>query len=100
MLAKMTGDKTYVAETTSTAVQRAQGWVFGGNVTTTTSKQESLRTLMTPNEIARLGDNALIFIEGKNAILGKTYNYREDPEMLSRTILPPPEGANSNNLML
>jgi hypothetical protein len=29
---------------------------------------------MTPNEIARLGDNALIFIEGKNAILGKTYN--------------------------
>lgn len=88
MLAKMTGDKTYVAETISTAVQRAQGWGFGGSVTTTTSKQESVRTLMTPNEIARLGDNALIFVEGKNAILGKTYNYREDQEMLGRTLIP------------
>ncbi len=87
MLAKMTGEKTYIAETTSTAVQRSQGWGFGGSVTTTTSKQESVRTLMTANEIARLGDNTLIFIEGENTILGKTYNYREDPEMLARTLV-------------
>lgn len=91
MLAKMTGDKTYVAETTSTAVQRSQGFGFSSSVTTTTSKQESVRTLMTPNEIARLGDNALIFVEGENAILGKTYNYREDPDMLKRTTIPAPK---------
>ena len=95
MLAKMTGDKTYIAETNSTAVQRVQGWGFGGSVTTTTSKQESVRTLMTSNEIARLGDNVLIFIEGKNAILGKTYNYREDQEMLSRTTTAIPKVSSS-----
>lgn len=96
MLAKMTGDKTYVAETTSTAVQRSQGFnLLGGSVTTTTSKQESVRTLMTPNEIARMGDSILIFVEGKNAILGKRYNYREDPEMLSRTTISAPKSAAS-----
>lgn len=97
MLAKMTGDKTYVAETTSTAVQKSSVFSLNTSVTTTTSKQESVRTLMTPNEIARMGDNALIFVEGENAILGKTYNYREDSEMLSRTTIPAPRISSSTN---
>jgi len=95
MLAKMTGDKTYVAETTSTAVQKSSVYSLNASVTTTTSKQESVRTLMTPNEIARMGDNALIFVEGENAILGKTYNYREDPDMLKRTTIPAPPVSSS-----
>lgn len=30
--------------------------------------------LITLNEIAHLGDNTLIFVEGENTILGKTYS--------------------------
>ena len=77
-LAKWTGDTTYIAETTSTAISKQQGFGIGASSTTTTSKQESQRTLLTANEIATMGTKTLIFREGKNAIFGTSYNYRED----------------------
>lgn len=77
-LAKWTGETTYVAENVSTAVSKQQGWVLGGNVTTTTSKQESHRTLLTTNEVSTMGKKILVFKEGQYAIFGTSYNYRED----------------------
>lgn len=88
-LAKWTGDKTYIAETISTAVSQPNGLaLFGGSVSVTTSKQESQRTLMTPHEVGTMGKKILVFREGQNAILGAAYNYREDQNMDSRLNLP------------
>lgn len=87
-LAKWTGDTTYIAETVSTAVSRQHGFGFGGNVTTTTSKQESQRTLLTPNEVSTMGKKILVFIEGRNLIYGTSYNYREDKTMDVKLNLP------------
>lgn len=92
MLSGMTGQYTFIEESVSTAVSKPQGFgFFNGNVTTTTSSNPTQRPLMYPDEVARLGDNMLIFREGSNAILGKKYNYREDPELVERTKIPYPE---------
>ncbi|MDQ5921644.1 MAG: type secretion system protein VirD4 [Pseudomonadota bacterium] len=87
-LAKWTGETTYVAETVSTAISRQQGFAIGGNVTITTSKQESQRTLLTPNEVSTMGKRILVFREGQNAIYGTSYNYREDINMGVKLNLP------------
>lgn len=89
-LAKWTGDTTYIAETVSTAVSKQQGFAMGSSATTTTSKQESHRTLLTANEIATMGTRTLIFREGKNAIYGTSYNYREDKSINGLLNLPLP----------
>ena len=88
-LAKWTGETTYVAETVSKAVSKQQGFISGGNVTTTISKQESQRTLLTTNEVSTMGKKILVFREGQNVILGTSYNYREDRAMDSKLNLSP-----------
>jgi type IV secretion system protein VirD4 len=88
-LAKWTGETTYVAETVSKAVSKQQGFSFGtGNVTTTTSQQESQRTLLTPNEVGTMGKKILVFREGQDVIYGTSYNYREDRSMDLKLNLP------------
>jgi type IV secretion system protein VirD4 len=87
-LAKWTGEYTYVAETVSVAVSKQQGFAIGSNVTTTTSKQDSMRTLLTTNEVKTMGKKILIFRENKNAIFGTSYNYREDVSIKPKLDLP------------
>ena len=89
-VAKWTGEYTYVAETVSVAVSKQQGFSFGSNVTTTTSKQDSLRTLLTSNEVRTMGKKILVFRENQKGIFGTSYNYREDNSMNSKLNLPLP----------
>jgi type IV secretion system protein VirD4 len=87
-LAKWTGETTYVAENISEGISRQQGFIFNGNVTITTSKQESQRTLLTTNEVSTMGKKILVFREGHNVIFGTSYNYREDKTMDAKLNLP------------
>ena len=90
-LAKWTGEYTYVAETTNSTVQRQAGFNFGGgSISTTTSRQESQRTLLTSNEVQTMDKRMLVFREGKNVIYGHSYNYREDRTMDDKLNLPLP----------
>ena len=94
-IAKWTGEYTYVAETVSVAVSKQQGFSIGSNVTTTTSKQDSLRTILTTNEVKTMGKRILMFRENQNAIFGTSYNYREDKSIDARLKLPLPVAQKS-----
>ena len=73
MLSKDLGVTTYVAESSTTTVNK-QPFQFlntGGSIST--SKQETLRPLMTADEVKTIGDKMIIQVEKKNPILGHKF---------------------------
>ena len=86
-LADMLGYTTIVENESSYTQQNAFFQIFN-NTSKTMSKQKTQRLLMTSDEITRMGENMLIFEEGKDPILGRKFKWFEDYYLKQRIYDP------------
>lgn len=87
-LARMTG-KTTVTEDSGSRSKDIMG-IKAGNVTVSTSK--TARDLITADEFMSLHDqDIVVFVKGKRPIYGRKAFYYENPVLVGRASMPPPE---------
>ena len=87
MLSKMCGNITVYRQSMSYSGDRMSVSMRNVQVNET----ETQRPLLAPDEVSKLPpERMLVFIAGKNPILGTKYFFYEDPVMLARTKIPPP----------
>lgn len=87
-LARMSG-KTTVTEENASASREVIGWK-PGSVSLSTNK--TARDLITADEFLMLDDQDMVlFVKGKPPIYGRKAFYYENPTLLGRASIPPPE---------
>ncbi len=97
LLSKYTGTKTYVAESTSTTINKQPFQILSGSNSVTINTQETSRSLLTADEITRLGDNMIILVEKKNPIFGHKFAWFLSPKFKQR-IFDPNNVSNPGNI--
>ena len=83
MLSKMSGVMTYVKKTKNISYSDP-GLFKSKNSSVSISPTETQRQLLTSDEVSRLGDKMIVFIEKQDPILCKQFRWFEDDQMKSR----------------